>query len=95
VGFLNAGRLSGLIAGVSFGSAPPVVPGLGALQLGAPGVSLTATNLAWGYGYTLEASPDLLAWTNLFTFPATNATQALHFPPSPSTPAQFYRLRSP
>lgn len=76
-------------------NAPPLVPGLSGLGLGAPGVSLTATNLAWGYGYTLERSADLRAWTNLLTFPATNATQLVNFPLPASAPSQFFRLRSP
>ena len=83
---------------------PPPAPGLSGI---APNASLTATNLAWGYAYTLESCPALSAstnapplWTNVLTFWATNfpgptGAQTLPLLPPTNAPAQFYRLRSP
>jgi hypothetical protein len=63
--------------------------------LDVPGVRLTATNLAWGYGYTVERSADLQAWTNVLGFAATNGTHALQFPRWSGAMGELYRLRSP
>lgn len=73
----------------------PAPPGVSGLVGGGNGWELTATNLALGYGYTVEASTNLLAWTSAATFWATNTSQPVPLPPDTNSPAQFYRLSCP
>jgi hypothetical protein len=75
-------------------AAPPAA--LADLTVGANAVTLTATNLLWGYSCTLQESATLYAWTNTVTFWATNGlTQIVTVPQPINAPARFYRLRSP
>jgi len=75
-------------------TAPPAT--LADLKVGANVVTLTASNLLWGYSYTLEQSATLYDWTNTFSFWATNGlTQTVRAAQPTNAPAQFYRLRSP
>jgi hypothetical protein len=78
----------------------PGLPGLSGLTVSSNGVSVTGTNLAWGYSYTLERSADLVGWSNAVSFWATNfagptGAETLTLPSAPNAPAEFLRLRWP
>ena len=73
--------------------APPK-PLVREFRFGTNSVSLTTTNLAPTWRYTLQTSTDLTNWTDVTTFYATNSVQSWTLTPS-NVPAQFFRLRAP